>query len=852
MKRVLILMLILSMIVPLVPVAAQDDCPGAPAPQLELNRHGVVLPGNPVALYTEPGGATVAGELPAGTLFQAIQGPQCAGGAWWWMITDGIDYWNVWLPETVSGSAVVAPYQFVPAAPVAVNVPMQDPVISNPDVPLPAVTPAEGAPSLEGGFAQGWDWAAWVADQWQQPPDPLAMQLPDEYMGDLPVPPVDLNAVHFVADANLSQEQLALLSQNGFVVVPGGFQQFDEAYRADTWNHTEGKADFITTDAMLHSRFLVYQNTLMFLEMGPFYLEVSSTVTASYEAAEAQWIEAAGTPLEDAARNAAIYYAVPLMLLAQGEPGYTAGFDEGDAIPSQTLANADPSIIAAAQPIVDLIVAAEGRLDVPILADYTEDFSQYRPRSYYAGNPLLESYFRAMMWMGRITFLANNDADTRTGLMVQRALSNSGALAEWRNISDTLAFLVGPVDDLSPNDTLPLADSIYGPDMSLDALASADNLAAFRDALKALPGPRVNSIVLPQGVQAEDVDELTRGIRLFGQRFTLDAYIMQQLIYPEVGTQTNSRALPLALDVAAALGSDIAYALADEAGAADYAHYTDNMAALRDEVNMLTPDNWMENLYGGWLWALQPLLVRDEALTPPMMQTDAWKRKDINSALGSWVELKHATLLYAEQAMGGLGGGGMEPPVISYTSIEPNPQVFARIAVVARALQQGLGARGYFDGDYMSPMPSINAALTSLTLLSAQLAEMARKEVAGEPLSYEELYFLQENFDGALWNIRYTVEQWVANPPETVALVADVASNPDANLALEEAIGGVDTIYVITSSPNGLQVTRGGVYSIYEFTVPIDQRMTDDEWRAMVAQGQTPERPTWTNLYLGQ
>jgi hypothetical protein len=849
MKRALILLLILTMIVPLVPAVAQGDCAGDPL--LEPHRHGVVLPGMAALLYSAPGSTETIDQLAEGTVFQTIDGPQCTGGAWWWMVTDG-NYWDVWTPETVNGTAAVAPYQFVPPVPEALNVPMQDPVISTPDVPLPAAIPAEGVPSLQNGFTQGWDWAGWTADKWQQPPDPLAMQLPDEYLGDLPVPPVDLNNVHFVTDANLSQEQLALLAQNGFVVVPGSFQQFDEAYRADTWNHTEGKGDFITTDAMLHSLFLVYQNTLMFLEMDPFYREVGAVAAASYQAAEAQWIEAAGTPVEDAARSAAIYYAVPLMLLAEGEPYYTIGFTEGDIIPSIVLANANADIVAAAQPLVDQIMAAEGRLEVPILADYTEDFSQYKPRSYYAGNPLLEAYFRAMMWMGRITFLANNDADTLTGLMVQRALINGGALARWQNVSDTLAFLVGPVDDLSPDDTLPLAESIYGAGLPLDTLANADNLAAYRDALKALPGPRVNSIVLPLGVEADEVDALTRGVRLFGQRFTLDAYVMQQLIYPEVGTQENSRALPMALDVASALGSDIAYALADEAGAADYAHYTDNMAALRDEVNALTPDAWMENLYGGWLWAMQPLLVRDPALTPPMMQTDAWKRKDINSAIGSWVELKHATLLYAEQAMGGLGGGGIEPPITSYTSVEPNPQVFARIAVVAVALQQGLEARGYFGMNYLSPMPSVRSALTSLALLSAQLAEMARKEVAGEPLSYEELYFLQENFDGALWNIRYTVEEWVTDPPETVALVADVASNPNAGLVLEEAIGGVDTIYVITNSPFGLQLTRGGVYSTYEFTMPIDQRLTDDDWRAMVAQGQAPERPAWTDLYLGE
>ena len=33
-----------------------------------------------------------------------------------------------------------------------------------------------------------------------------------------------------------------------------------------------------------------------------------------------------------------------------------------------------------------------------------EDYSQYIVRGYYAGDPQLERYFRAMMWYGRIGF----------------------------------------------------------------------------------------------------------------------------------------------------------------------------------------------------------------------------------------------------------------------------------------------------------------------------------------------------------------------------------------------------------------------------------------------------------------
>src|SRR5690606_39248585 len=118
----------------------------------------------------------------------------------------------------------------------------------------------------------------------------------------------------------------------------------------------------------------------------------------------------------------------------------------GDLVPSQVLAGADPALLAEAQPLVDLIRQAEGRAKVPFLEDFEEDFSQYKPRSYYAGNPLLEAYFRAMMWLGRITFTVRSQTDTQAGLLVLRALVNGqNAFPNWQAVAETLTFLVGPV-----------------------------------------------------------------------------------------------------------------------------------------------------------------------------------------------------------------------------------------------------------------------------------------------------------------------------------------------------------------------------------------------------------------------
>jgi hypothetical protein len=379
-------------------------------------------------------------------------------------------------------------------------------------------------------------------------------------------------------------------------------------------------------------------------------------------------------------------------------------------------------------------------------------------------------------------------------------------------------------------------------------------LAAFNQQASQLPPPRINSIPIPVGaLTEEELTEQTRGFRLFGQRFTFDGYVMQELIYPAVGTAAMSRTLPLGLDVPAVLGSDTAFALTGAAGATEYLNYTEHVASLRDEVNGMSADDWLQNLYGGWLWTLQPFAVRDPALVPPLMQTDAWEHKELSTFLGSYTELKHATLLYAEQPMGGLGGGGMEPPVVSYSYVEPNPLVFSRIAIVSALLDEGLAERGLYGADTnYGALDSIHDALRTLSVLSAQLAEMARKEVAGEPLTYDEFYYLQETFGSSLRYLRIGLEMWITNPPENTALVADVASNAASGEALELAIANPDLIYVITNSPFGWQVTRGAVFSYYEFTVAIDDRMTDDEWRQLVADGTVPPRPDWVSLYLSE
>jgi hypothetical protein len=294
------------------------------------------------------------------------------------------------------------------------------------------------------------------------------------------------------------------------------------------------------------------------------------------------------------------------------------------------------------------------------------------------------------------------------------------------------------------------------------------------------------------------------------------------------------------------MGSDVAYGLAKQAGAADYANYDKQIQSLRGELGPLTTEKWLENIYGGWFWTLQPLWKRDTKPYPPLMQTDAWLRKDLQTGLASWTELKHDTILYVKQPTG-FGGGGL--PLYEYGYVEPNPLVFARIAVVAALTKQGLNQRGWKTTDNDNPALAADIIeLDKLARKAAIFADDARKELIGEKLSDDD-YFAIERFSNYINELLRTLYQGEGQP-KPVSLIADVASNTTTNQVLYEALGGVDYIYVVIPGPKGLQLARGGVFSYYEFTGDINHRLTDDEWRDQVLSWKLPPRPDWVKTFI--
>lgn len=669
---------------------------------------------------------------------------------------------------------------------------------------------------------------------------PISVRLPQTFQGGGYSLPLDLNQVEGWADLELSDDQLALLEQNGFVVaspVPGRYREFYQIYESGRYH---GMPVFITTDSVYHVYHLIFDKMLRDLERDYFIADLQALTTALLAETGEQYAALRGTALEDQALRNVAFFGVADRLLGLSDPIPP----EAQALVEVELALINDAGGPSISPLWD-------RPDLDRDKKLIEDYSQYIPRGHYTRSEDLKMYFRAMMWYGRLTYRLMDDFETQRALLVTQAIRSASApdgtpaLTLWQNIYDPTVFIVGKADDLGIYEYGALSDQIFGASPDLTTFADETLFAQFKQASESLPPPQINSMWVWIW---QDQETVTKGFRFMGQRFTLDEYVFGQLIWRKVGTMDQPRGLPKGLDFFAAMGSDEALnILVNEMNESRYLNFDSQMAKVQTEIAALGTDSWTQNLYWSWLYALQPLIEPKGAAYPAFMQTQAWARKDLHTALGSWTELKHDTILYAKQVMAEMGGGGLEE--IPHSYVEPNPEAFARLLALAQMTYDGLEARGLLSDLARANLGNLIEELTFLK-------DIAERELAGEAISDDEylhmLYWggVLEQFTLAAADTTGDMDRDLSD--QKAALVADVATGLDesgALAALEEAIGQPTEIFVVLpDSP--WRIAVGVVFTYYEFTVPPDQRMTDETWQALVQAGTNPPQPDWTQTFI--
>jgi hypothetical protein len=631
-----------------------------------------------------------------------------------------------------------------------------------------------------------------------------------------PATPTSLDGV---AVAEALEDDLAArgvedtLAGQGFVVVPGDYRMISFVYDE---NYYAGTPSYVTTDAAYHVWHLVFDKVLRDLEQETLLPELEALVTGLLGAAQAQTAELAGTPLGDAASRVEQLYQVAAATLGLGV--------ELGPLAREEKALIDAHAEAAVSPLLGLEV----------------NYTLFTPRGHYTRTADLTRYFVAMSVLGQLGFCLPKTVSCPAGpepvhqaLLAARPLvADESLTSRWSRIYEPTAFLVGLADDYTPFEVADAASQV-APGWLTDpaALAGEEATAAVVAALTAARPVLINT------------DRAS--VRVMGTRFVIDALVLDQLVYDFVGTREEPRSLPSALDVAAVLGSDLAARILDESGAGDYLNYPEQRAALTAAMAQRPTEDWGGTVYDAWLYALQPMFATHGTAYPDYQRGDGWAAKALQSGLGSYAELKHDTILYAKQAFAEMGGDF--PEVTARGWVEPDPVAFERLAAAANLMSRGLAERDLLSEAHATLFADLGGLL-------GFLGAVARDELAGQAptdAENERIGTIGSELEGFAVRTSDVAEDGSLEGDQDAAVVADIATGLKAEV-LEVGTGRFDRLLVLVpGSDDEFQVAVGAVYSFYEFTGESGQRLTDEQWRALLDAGEAPDRPAWQDVLFG-
>ncbi|MBN1150365.1 DUF3160 domain-containing protein [candidate division WOR-3 bacterium] len=650
-----------------------------------------------------------------------------------------------------------------------------------------------------------------------------------------------INLDEVLAFSGLSSVPAELL-QNGFIIYTGK-NLGDNPVEAFEIVESADQPVYVSSGIPLHLMHIFFDNSLKYLEEKFIYADLFEVMEHIYK-----------KNIERGNQTAASYAGVALKLL---EPDYEL----------------DISVSGMVDQELKLIEEHSGFAQSNIFG-YKEDFSQYVPRGHYPASDSLKRYFKAMMWLGRMTFplhgnqgqqdmylVSNEEAIylTATALQIVSDLCSDTApdgskyIDKWRKIYTLTAFFAGFSDDMSVPEYAEAFREATDQELTAGEIYTEEFHGKIAQVLKKYSDSKIYSgtgslVSMPDSsgnFDPEDLDKaltITQGFRLFGQRYTFDSEVLGKMVFPTVGynRQGNQRFMPSGLDIGAVFGSRKAYEILCIRGDTAFADYDKSLQFMKDKIGSFDQDFWHQTLYNNWLLCARLVLKDKGEGYADFLRTEAWQNHCLSNFLASWSALRHDNILYVKQSYTMEAGCAPNdepyiPPPPSAGFVEPVPEVYAEILSVLNMLQSALESYGYFDEELSYKFEMANYMMETVK-------EISEKELSGEAITAEEADFLK-SFSSGLGNAISSGGE-LSEGTQT-SLVADVHTDQNSSSVLEVASGNLDLAVVVYARPDGyIEAAMGPVLSYWEFTWPMSDRLTDEKWRNLIREN-TIARPEW-------
>lgn len=614
------------------------------------------------------------------------------------------------------------------------------------------------------------------------------------------------------------------IGKNGFAIVPGEEDQLFHIYERNDYRQFPS---FVTTDLYLQAFHMFFDCLLKETEEQKFSPMVTLFVKQNYE----QMMQLASTTtdarIKAAAEHNAAYYAIAYELNTGKSLPVPASFSE--------LVKEEINHVNAAETTSSEFLGYTEARNMPMFI-----YNIYRPRGHYTRNETLKRYFCAMMWLQNAPFGTDKDDQLEQALLLAQTIGgNANLTKQYKDITEPITYLMGMPDDVS---ILQVYAEIQKSGSTVSELINdKKKFDAIRKALEELS--KKQSIIKPK-FQASSPFKIC----LMPQRYMPDSEVLQEMVDYE--STPTLRDVPKGLDILASIGiSSAERILIQELKEQEkWNKYTSNLEQMKKRMGEI---DWNQTVANKWIAALKDVNSKN-AQYPKFMLSPQWDKKNLNTALASWAELKHDAILYAKQPMGAECGGGGPPEPYVKGYVEPNIAYWTKAIELIDATMDVLKR---FD----LVTEKGTTAATDLREQAEFLLNCSKKELAGKNLTeqeYRQIETIGSTFENITLNLIKESDQFlmgwsnVNGADKKISVVADVYTansynNPDKSV-LYEAVGPAHEIYVVVELDGYLYLTRGAVFSYREFQEDIAApRKTDEEWQQELQTQPDKGIPNW-------
>jgi len=603
---------------------------------------------------------------------------------------------------------------------------------------------------------------------------------------------------------------------------------------------------FITTDLAAHANHLVFDKLLQYCEEEYFFPQLVKVINNYIKD-----IEQKKGQIPDAVYNTSILYFQTAQALLSLAPQRMESDDYGKTIvykdvnAAQVLRNYPQQVVKE----IEQMNNASGFNQSAVFPGMKEDYSQYKVRGHYTKNGVLGAYFRALMWFGRINFNLGGEesGDAReaakklapAALFITDITENSPEIKKlWQSLFDPITEIIGSSDDISFYELAPLWNKIkgagfmqwYNDSAKLETFVSKD--------YKELRPPAISGSSLFKGVHdgnsAPEERFAPTGWRLFGQRYTLDSEIHHFVSPPRLFL----RDMVSGLDIMKVFGSKAADRFLKASDYTKYPGLEKALNSLQQNMTNIKDDYWFSTYYTNILYQIRTQALFENGAGFYFTEKPGWNLKAMNSAHGTWAELRHDTILYVKQSYAeNAGGGDWEPTFRTKTLpkpvpyIEPNVPFWITSAIGIQKLYLILDKYDFLD-------ESSAGVLGGMHGIFVHAAEISKLEADDKEVLVTDLKWI-ETVPNTLARLVLALlgrSDYIDDKDSLrMALVADVFTNAETELVLETAVGIPYRLYIpLNDKQGGKRIAIGYGFSYYEFPHPMSKRLNNEQWKAIV------------------